>query len=341
MNQEIGRREWLVGAAAGLAAISCNRLIPSSLFRESQGRQRLMMEIDTLLSSPIKNLLQQRVKTIYQSPPPLAVIYGAGSVQEIKVVDSNVYVFTDPEVKSAIGEFMFRGEVIPNTNVLYPTRNTYLQIPLPGLEFQKRHRKMPIINRDSILNRASDGTIYAEIPFFEGEEIYEGIYPTVSITVPPSLSLRPPHSNRLERDTSYAYLRQACSHLISDLYLHEMLLKMREMNLDPFLEVRETHGIKKVEGVTQSFAKIMGNEGTLRAALDIASQLLTFKATYGSSLNDPKYDQPNFSVVRPKMEEIKLGNDPRDILNNSLAWALNTPEARLNLVFEGSFGRLP
>lgn len=316
----IERRGFLkLLGGAGAALLSGSVIGPEPMPHEfSLGKKKLIREIDNLPPSTIKTLLAQRIRPYYQFNYPKIVDF-AGI--EIKIQNPEVRLRTE-NVNQVSGRFTFR-ESRPS-EPLYPTQTTVVKIPYVGLLLDSERAEIPP------QNLAADGTPFVEITFPKDRPFYTGFSPLVEITTPNPDVIRPGYEKLYKALERFVYVKEACSHLVFDLWVEEVAKKIRELNLQSVVEARKADGSKTTaEIVSQSTNVIYNFNRRPVAAIDLASYLVAVKAAEGTELVDPQYMDENFKRAYVSMGGVNLGETPRDILYNSLRWALTTPEAKL------------
>lgn len=304
------------------------------------GRQRLIQELDVLPSSPIRDLLQERVKPFYQSIPPETINRGG---LEIRIFNPTVkFSIVGPPRGNEpflLGVFTAR----PNENYpkgegpFLPIGRIIRQVPYPLLILD---RDKPRLDPKDL---ASDGTLLIGITFNANTPVQDGIWPLININAPESSSLTPAQRRLYGNRTRFAYIKEACTQLVYDLWLEEVISKINSLRLNPYIEVlKPDNSIGRIEIVTSSITTMNNSShGRLEAVLDLAGYLVAFKAVEKSDINAPRnLDDQGFKKARPLMEATNLGNTPHDILSRAFDWVLTTPEAG-SLIHVGNLERIP
>lgn len=339
------RREFLRllgGAGAALFsgfAVSCVEPQPTPAqapekSRElSLGKKKLNQEIDNLPTSLIKTLLVQRIKPYYQIDYPRTINYAG---VEVEIFEPRIRLATGEIANKVSGLFTAREGITSYVEPLYPLQTERIKVPYVGLlsEVEKRRLFPP-------QNIASDGTPFIEIIFSSSEgPFYAGFTPLIQIITPNPLLIKPEKRRTIEALERFAYIKEACSHLLFDLWTEEMAKKMQELGFRSTIEVRRRDGLPIAAEVVSSVATQINNfAGRMIAALDIASYLVAVKAAEGTELVDPQRTDENFRKAYSRMD-VNLGETAQNILYNSLRWALITPEAKL-LDHVGDLTRIP
>lgn len=328
---KVERREFLrLLGFFGAAAVSGQLVIGSEKPQEVPlGKRKLIREIDGLPESPIKVLLLQRIKPYYRLDPPKTVDFGGIEIQiqhpEVRLKPENI--------NQVSGRFTFR-ESRPS-EPLYPTQTTVVKIPYVGLLLDSERAEIPP------QNLALDGTPLLEITFPYNRPFYTGFSPLIEVTTPDSSVIKPEYKKLYEVFERFVLIKEACSHLVFDLWVEEMVKKMHHLGFRSKVEARKADGSKATaEIVSQSINEIHNFNDRIVAAIDLAAYAVAFKAAEGTELVDLRYLDENYKKVYAGMRDISLGETPEDILYNSLRWALTTPEARL-LHHAGSLDRIP
>lgn len=172
--------------------------------------------------------------------------------------------------------------------------------------------------------------------------LYEGMDPQITMVSPDRTRADPSRRKLLENFERVTLIKEACAHLLFDLWVEEAVKTMHRLGLDPLVEVRQPNGqTKKAEAMIQSLVGFFDAKGRFAAALDLAGYLLGFKAIEGTELDDPNYTDANILKVVPKMRPVNLGTSGKEILTTSLNWAINTPEADTFLSHVGSLRSIP
>lgn len=325
-RREFLRRLGLLGAAA----LSGQLIIGSEKLQEVPlGKRKLVQEIERLPQSPIKTLLQQRIKPYYQFNYPKIVDF-AGI--EINIQNPEVRLRTE-NINQVSGRFTFRGS--RPSEPLYPTQTTVVKIPYVGLILDSERAEIPP------QNVASDGTPLLEITFLPNIPFYTGFSPLMEVTTPDPSASKPGYKKLYEVFERFVFIKEACSHLVFDLWVEEVAKKMRQLNLQSNVEARRRDGAKiNTEIISQSINQMHDFNGRIAATIDIAAYLVTLKAVEGTELTDTQYMDENFKRAYVSMRGVDLGETPRDILYNSLRWVLTTPEAKL-LYHVGDLNKIP
>lgn len=327
----IERRDFLrLLGGAGVTLFSGFVIGPEPAPKEfSLGTQKLIREINDLQESSIKTLLLQRIRPYYQLVPPKTVDFGG---IEIQIQNPEVRLKTE-NVNQVSGRFTFRRSA-PSES-LYPTQTTVVKIPYVGLILDSERAEIPP------QNVASDGTPLLEITFPSNRPFYTGFSPLIEVATPSPSVIRPGYEKLYEVFERFIYLTEACSHLVFDLWVEELAKKMRQLNLQSSVETKRRDGSKvNAEIISQSINLMYDFNGRIVAAIDLAAQVVAFKAAEGTELVEPQYLDEDYKRAYVNMRGVNLGDTPRDILYNSLRWALTTPEAKL-LHHIGDLARIP
>lgn len=339
------RREFLKQSGFWVAVAASGQLIPASSElpkrslqtptpekpRElSLGKQKLNQEIDNLPQSPIKNLLVQRIKPYYGPGYPKTVNFGG---LEINIQNPQVLLRTE-NINQVSGRFTFRGGLAPS-EPLYPAQTTVARLPYVGLLLESEKKDVPP------QNIAPDGTPFIEITFEPEQPFYTGFSPLMEITTPDPKFIKPEYRKLYEVFERFIYLKEACSHLVFDLWTEETVKKMQALSLRTSIEARRADNTRVIaEIVSQSINTIHLNNGRIAAAIGLAAVIVASKAVEGTELVDPRLMDEDFKRVYPSIRKFNLGESPQDILYNSLHWALTAPEARL-LDHVGNLDKIP
>lgn len=327
----IERREFLrLLGGAGVSLFSVFAIGPEPAPKEfSLGKQKLIREIDSLPESPIRALLLQRIKPYYRLVPPKTVDFGGTKIQ---IQNPEVGLRTE-NINQVSGRFTFR-ESRPS-EPLYPTQTTVVKIPYVGLLLDSERAEIPP------QNVASDGTPLLEITFSPNIPFYTGFSPLMEVTTPDSSAIKPEYKKLYEVFERFVFIKEACSHLVFDLWTEEMVKKMRALGLRTSIEVRRQDKTRTTaEIVSQSINIIHNFNGRIAAAIDLAAVIVASKAVEGTELVDPRYTDKDFKRAYPSIQGFNLGETSQDILYNSLRWALTTPEAKL-LYHVGDLTKIP
>lgn len=294
------------------------------------GKKKLNQEIDNLPPSPIKTLLVQRIRPYYILEYPRTVNFGG---LEISIQNPQVQLRTE-NINQVSGRFTFR-ESTPS-EPLYPRQTAIVKIPYVGLILEREKGDIPP------QNLAPDGTPLIEIVFEPGQPFYTGFSPFMEIATPDPKFVKPEYRKLYEVLERFIYLKEACSHLIFDLWTEEMVKKMRALGLRASIEAKRQDNTRATtaEVVSQSINEIHFNYGRIAAGIDLAAVIVASKAVEGTELVDPRFMDEKFKRVYPSIQGFSLGESPQDILYNSLRWALTTPEARL-LHHVGNLDKIP
>lgn len=332
----IERREFLrILGGAGAALFSGFAIGSEPMPRELPlGKKKLNQEIDSLPPSPIKTLLVQRIKPYYQMDYPKTVSYAG---VEVKIFEPRVRLAIGDVANEVNGFFTVREGITTYAEPLYPLRVERIKVPYLGLvsETEKRRLFLPE-------NIASDGTPFIEIIFPPPERpFYAGFTPLIRATTPDSLIIKPEKKGTIEAFERFIYIKEACNHLLFDLWTEEMAKKMQELGFKSMIEGKRRDGSPITAEVVSSVITSINNaQGRMSAALDIASYLVAAKAIEGTELVDSQLVDENFKRAYPKMHALNLGETARDILYNSLRWVLTTPDARL-FQYVGDLNKIP
>lgn len=315
---------------SGAALFSGSAIGPEPAPKELPlGKKKLNQEIDNLPPSTIRTLLTQRIKPYYQLEYPRTVDF-AGI--EIKIQNPEVRLRTE-NVNQVSGRFTFR-ESRPS-EPLYPTQTTVVKIPYVGLLLDSERAEIPP------QNLAADGTPFVEITFPKDRPFYTGFSPLVEITTPNPDAIKPGYEKLYKVLERFVYVKEACGQLIFDLWVWEVVKKMQQLGFGATIEAKKGNGSMITdEIVSQAITVIHNYNRRTVAAIDLASYLVAVKAAEGTELVDPQYMDENFKKVYVSMRGVNLGETPRDILYNSLRWALTTPKAKL-LYYVGDLTKIP
>lgn len=315
---------------AGAALFSGSAIGPEPAPKELPlGKKKLNQEIDNLPPSTIRKLLTQRIKPYYQLEYPKTVDFAG---LEIRIKESEVKLRTQ-NINQVSGRFTFRGSV--PSEPLYPAQAVVVKVPYVGLILESEKGEIPP------QNLASDGTPLLEITFPPNIPFYTGFSPLMEVTTPDPSAIKPGYENLYEVFERFVFVKEACSHLVFDLWVEEVAKKMRQLNLQSSVEARRRDGSTiNAEIISQSINQMHEFNGRIAAAIDLASYMVALKAVEGTELADTRYMDENFKRAYATMRGVSLGETPRDVLYNSLRWALTNPEAKL-LYHVGDLTRIP
>lgn len=300
--------------------------------RQDIGKQRLNQELDNLPDSVIKSLLTTRVKPLFSPNPPKSMTYEG---LNIKISDPLVILKT-VNTNSVSGFYTPRDSSGIRLESLYPTKEDSLRIPYLYLVLDSEKTTIPASNL------SKDGTPFVDMTFPTDQALYEGLRPVITITTPDPSVVKTEYKQLYRNFERFAYIKEASSMLLVDLFITETVKKMNALGLSTTVETKTSGGEKKqAEALIQSLVGMNNLNGRLNAAFDIAGYLLAFKATEKTELNDPNNMDSSFLKVRPLMQTVDLGVSPQDILSRSLRWAITTPDADKYLTHVGNLKNIP
>ncbi len=306
------------GTAAGLIALGAvsSWTINELFLEENPSIVRLRNTIESLPSSRIKELLQERVLPYYQPDPRSEITYSGVT---FKVVPATVKEETEtrPEILAS-GDFTPRRNY-PNATALYPLEDTEIEIPILNLLTEEELSEFP---QDS---KASDSTPLVNISYSTDIPFYQGLAPEITIRTANPKSLPERYQPLIPVFATLARIKEACGHLLFDILLENTVKKMKELNLPTHIGVRGTDNDPfEAEIISQSLQNINHNSGRFLAAYDIAANLLAIKAIKNTSLIAIAHRNVTYAQVIPEIEAINLSDNPDLILNQSLRWAITS-----------------
>jgi len=326
------RREFLRGAAVGagvvfggptLAALTAacapqKSNAPQKL-EELHGRDRLLAEIESLPDSIIKSLLKIRVAPYFERRTPFELVRSGWKL----MVNSASVIEETMDIANVQGIFAMRGNIAPKP--FTSQENATIKFPLIATVQEQDKGQFGIFN----IKTTNDG-----IPYFEGgfplnDTFYQGIAPVITILLPNQSVVRPEWSQFLKTYGRFIYIKEACSLLITDMYLDETYKKMIDLGFRTSIKGKRGSESIPVEVVSQMLNNIQVKHGRYQACLDIAGQLLAEKAfeTDTSVITDLSADQV-WRDAMPGMRQVQLPPDSLGILKASFSWAINNPEAQ-------------
>jgi hypothetical protein len=341
MEGKISRRNFLIAIGAGLllptacrpnsVSTAENKLQESTPFVDL-GKQNLTEELDKLPDTPIKRLLQSRIRPLFGSNPPTKINYDG---LQINLANPTVVLKTE-NINQVSGLYTLRANFKESFEAVYPTVETTLRLPYMGLLFNSE------VSLFSKSDFGTDGTPLIDITFPVDKPLYSGLAPAITITTPDLLSVEPKYRQFYINMRRFSFVKEACSALLVDIYFETVIRKMHELGLSTTVSGRSVgEPVKQTEAITQSIAVINNHGGRMRAAIDMAGYLLAFKATKGTEIDDPNNTDENFAKLRPEMESAQLGITAQETLYKSFIWTLTTPKANELLAHAGNIAIIP
>lgn len=91
-------------------------------------------------------------------------------------------------------------------------------------------------------NHATDGTILINIDFTPQNSIIEGVAPQINIVRPNPVIVPQDHKDIIDASERIAFIKEASSLLLSDILEEQTYLKMEELGLPIYAEVRKANG---------------------------------------------------------------------------------------------------
>lgn len=291
------------------------------------GRGMLSESINGLPDSSIKDLLKVRVLPYFLEPPPF-LIQRAGV--DIRVHTSAVKVFASRDDSALLdGTASIKGIPLPRKYAITPIQSTTIKLPYLGL-LSERERASPPPN----LEIADDGTPFTNVTFSSDEVIHEWLTPLIQVYKAPSLFARkyPIEASALEK---FVYVKEACSILLSDIWIEETIKKMRDLGFSTVFDALTSNGlVVKGDGLIHGKQKLFNGRSRVIAAHDIAAHLLAFKSVNGTPVVGyltANHINMHANINRDVISEIRqidFGTTASDILYNSLKSAITSPTAQ-------------
>jgi hypothetical protein len=319
-------RRHLLGAlgltAAGVLLPGCGSGPENNPQPEiSESQRRMIDEIQALPDSPVKSLLIKRALPYFNQSTPFQAKLGDVT---FPVHGSSV---TERTTADVTGTFRPRGNKSPSGITLRET--VTVPVPLDFMVPTEIERRRFGNNRFS-----SDQTPFVPITFKQGEEIYQGISPEITISHPV------PTTKHTEAQTKFSFIKEACTLAFFDLMTENIVKKMKENNVPTYIKVKG----EQIEVVHEAISRIYGNGGRFLALLDIGGYILAFKAYEGTEINktiqEPKENVGLFAHISAGLAEVNFGSDDLQTLHTVSQWVLAHPETNM-LGHVGTISKLP
>lgn len=284
---------------------------------EQEARIKLLESIDSLPLSNIKDLVVQRVVPFFQTPPPTIINRGI----ELNMVDPTVRLVYGSDPSRVFATYRPRGEaakVIPVFPITDHVGANAFTFPLIGLSTPEELAALPPQNK---------GVAFISVGFPSNRRIYEYLSPEIIVTRPDPKIVEERFKSLTDLIEQFCFRKEAVTGLLFDIWLEEAIRVMQEFNLPTHIPVRKENTQTQAEIITQTEVTLNSKGGRYVAAMDIAAHLVTLKALDPLTLSQLAYEQKLGPVIN-KMDQISLGDTSRDILLNSLRWALASVEGR-------------
>ncbi|MDO8269681.1 MAG: hypothetical protein Q7T54_03360 [Candidatus Levybacteria bacterium] len=269
---------------------------------EIDARNTLINEVSALPDSYIKTLLGQRVVPYFQQATPF-VSNTEGFPLPVHASSVSLTYINNKDVK---GTYNSRGGNAPSEFRL--TSPITIPVPLASTIPEDQGYKFPV-------------------EFRVDEPVYEGVAPKITVKTPTQKIIFPNEKLLFDAVTRSVFIKEASSFLIENMLMADINARMKTANLPTALNAREVSSgrEKMVNIVPQIINKIHGRNGRWVNGIDACGILISLKAMNSSDLSLLK----NYSTYRPiidSLDQIDLGNNPSDFINNAMKWYLNYPD---------------
>ncbi|MBI2611207.1 twin-arginine translocation signal domain-containing protein [Candidatus Gottesmanbacteria bacterium] len=306
-------------------------LLPEQI-RELSARDRLFREMDILPQGPIRRLLQDRLKPIFQEPTPPEVVRGE---YHYPIHEANVFLEENNQ-PFTLGLFNMRQKNKTDPPEFRVNQETVVNIPITHFLTQSE--------KDGISNEYKKGAIvFIPVHFTPEDPIYTGIAPEIIIRRQP-LSQDPVEQEVQDVFERFVWIKEASSILLSELLFEDTYKTMHRNGFETQFTVfteRGQHG--RVNMVIDALGAIVSHESRLIALLDIGGYVLSYKALENDKdfqRMAPSMNQKYLQLVNRFIKPADLGNTPDEIMRNTFSLILQNPEL-LNFPHVGDFDEIP
>lgn len=268
-------------------------------------KAKLVEAIAELPTSPLKELLQSRIVSLFTNKTP----YTARRENlEFTVHGSDVSMPNTNDFQHLNGQYSIFGEdYIPALTTIL--KDDTLTFPLNTQIAQ------------------SGGSENVLLPFTvrEGEAIKEGIFPTISVDNPNSSLIPNSYKEAVKATQKVLFVKEACSLLLIMLLAEQTSQKMSRLGLpDTYATLGKDGALVNINTVFSFISASINNKGRTLAATDIGGVLLAHTAMKGMPAQDVVIrSSPIDAQIIASLSKTDIGNTPNSILDNTFKWALD------------------
>lgn len=299
---------------------------------ELKGKERMLHEIDSLPSSKIKQLLQERVSPFFSQDPPFTGTFGdmkfpVYNMEVVSTFDNS----NDPT--STGGTYTSRAGSPPEEFHL-PQAKTFL-FPLVGILKSDEAVNLPNTSK------SSDGTVLYPIPISSEDAVYEGYSPRIEVYRASDFRVPSQYKTFVNNVESFSYIKEACTFLLEGMVTQLVFEKLMEMGISTEIEVAAQNGTRKtIQIVPQLSQKIHELNGRSKAGLDAGGHIIAFKAIEGTGEAQILRGGKLWTDIIDNLSRTQLGNTIPEIAASSYAWSVDFLKSH-TLHIQGDITKIP